>query len=139
AALGSRCGEVKSVQCIECASPKVCSPIKLAEIVTLSGEFARTNPDQLCSNLAPKLAGASGRAADLAAFHNKDAVLGSDLVGTTNNSFVNATTNRVELDLSQGANPDAVAQLLAGVSMVEDDEDGNYEVSAFAARPSVRT
>src|SRR5690606_29039077 len=67
------------------------------------------------------------------------AVLGSDLVGTSNNSVVNATTNRVELDLSQGANPDAVAQLLAGVSLVEDDEDGNYDVSAFAARPRVRS
>lgn len=137
--LASREGEEKPIQGIEFATPKVFSPIKLAVIVTVSEEFARTNPDQLYSNLAPKLAGAIGRAADLAAFHNKDAVLGTDLVGTTNNSYVNATTNRVDLDLSQGANPDAVAQLLAGVSMVEDDEDGNYEVSAFAARPSVRT
>src|SRR5690606_11025762 len=137
--LASRTGDERPIQACEFATPKVFSPIKLAVIVTVSAEFARTNPDQQYSNLASKLAGAIGRAADLAAFHNKDAVLGTDLVGTTNNSYVNATTNRVELDLSHGADPAAVAQLLAGVSIVEDDEDGNYEVSAFAARPSVRT
>ncbi len=137
--LASREGAEKPIQGIQFGTPKVFSPIKLAVIVTVSEEFARANVDKLYSNLAPKLAGAVGRAADLAAFHNKDAITGLDLVGTANNSFVNATTNRVELDLSATADPDAVDQILAGVDLVEDDEDGNYEVNGFAARANLRT
>lgn len=136
--LASREGAEKPIQGIGFGTTKSFSPVKLAVIVTVSEEFARTNPDQLYSQLAPQLSGAIARAADLAVFHNRDAITGAALVGTTNNSYINATTNRVELNLASNANPDLVAQLITGVKLVEDDDAKNFEVNGFAAVPQLR-
>lgn len=136
--LASREGAEKPIRGIDFGTTKSFSPIKLAVIVTVSEEFARENVDALYTDLAPKLSGAIARAADLAVFHNRDALTGNALVGTSANQYVDKTTNRVELDLASTANPDLVAQLLAGVSLVEEDEDDNYDVTGFAAVPQLR-
>jgi hypothetical protein len=137
--LASREGAAKPIRGYAFGETKSVSPIKLAVIVTVSEEFARSNPDQLYSDLAPKLSGAIARAADLAVFHNKDALTGSNLVGTTDNGYVNSTSNRVELNFLSSASPDLVDQVLSGVELVEADEDKNFEVSGFAAVPQLRT
>lgn len=131
--LASREGAEKPIQGIGFGTRKAFSPIKLAVIVTASQEFARANPDGLYDQIGPRLAGAIARAADLAAFHNRDALTGNALVGTSASSYVNATTNRVELNLRNDADPDLISQVLAGVDLVESDEDKNFEVSGFAA------
>lgn len=136
--LASREGAEKPIQGIGFGTQRAFSPIKLAVIVTVSDEFARTNPDALYSQLSTELSGAVARAADLAVFHGRDALTGNALVGITNNSFVDATTNRVELDFASNANPDLVAQLLAGVELVEEDDEKNYEVTGFAAVKQLR-
>lgn len=137
--LASREGAEKPLQGVGFGSTKTFSPIKLAVIVTVSDEYARTNVDGLYTQLATQLSGAVARAADLAVFHNRDALTGAALVGTAANSFVNATTKRVELDLAQTANPTLVSQIMAGVDLVQDDEEKNFDVTGFAAVPQLRT
>lgn len=134
--LASREGAEKPLQGMAYGTHSVFSPIKLAVIVTVSEEYARENVDSLYSELAGQLSGAVARAADLAVFHNRDAITGSALVGTTTNSYINATTSRVELDFT-APSPDLVAQILSGVRLVVSDEDKNYDVTAFAAMPSI--
>ncbi|MBM7771972.1 HK97 family phage major capsid protein [Actinokineospora baliensis] len=137
--LASREGAEKPLQGIGFGTSKSFSPIKLAVIVTVGDEFAKANVDGLYTDLAAKLSGAIARAADLAAFHNRDAITGLPLIGTTASSYVNATSNRVELNFRRDAAPDLVDQLLAGVDLVEDDEAKNFEVSGFAAVSRMRT
>lgn len=72
------------------------APIKLATIVTVSEEFARENPAGLYTEIQSELAQAIGRGIDLAVFHNRRADNGAVLLGTTANSYINATTNRVD-------------------------------------------
>lgn len=70
------------------------SPIKLATIVTASEEFVRSDVNGMWSNIVAQLAGAMGRGIDLAVFHNRRPDTGDLLLGTANNSYVNATTHR---------------------------------------------
>lgn len=137
--LASREGATKPIQGIQFGGQKSFAPIKLAVITTVSEEFADLNVDGTYTKLAVKLSGAIARAADLAAFHNRDAITGLPLIGTEASSFVNATTNRVELNFRSDAKPDLVDQVLAGVELVEDDEDANHEVNGFAAVTRMRT
>ena len=136
--LASREGAEKPIQGIGFGTTKSFSPIKLAVIVSVSEEFARANPDGLYSQLSTELSGAVARAADLAVFHNRDAITGAALVGTTANSYINATTHRVELDFAAAASPDIVGQIINGVTLVEADDDKNFDVSGFAAIPQLR-
>ena len=140
--LASREGAEKPLQGIGFGSEKAFSPIKLAVVVTVSDEFASYNPDQMYSELAGELTGAVARAADLAVFHNKDAITGADLIGTSASSYVNATTNEVELNFLPAASPDLVSQILSGVKLVEDEASGgvskNFRVNAFAADRGMR-
>lgn len=142
--LASREGAEKPIQGIGFGESRAFSPIKLSVIVTVSEEFANYNPDQMYSELASKLSGACARAADLAAFHNKDAITGLDLIGTTANKHINATTNAVALDLTPGpTDPDLVTQIIGGVQLVESEVDGssrpkNFRVNAFAADRDMR-
>lgn len=136
--LASREGAEKPIQGIGFGTQKSFSPIKLAVIVTVSEEFARENVDGLYTQLAGQLSGAVARAADLAVFHNKDALTGADLVGTAANSYINATTNRVELNYLPTANPDLVGQIISGYELVTEDETKNFDFTAFAAVPQLR-
>lgn len=134
--LVDREGALKPIAGLQYGTQKSFYPIKLAVIVTVSEEYARENVDGLYGQLATRLSGAIARAADLAVFHGKDALRGTDLLGITENGFINQTTNRVELDLSAGANPDLVDQLLEGYRLVTGGEV--YDFSNFAAVPSMR-
>lgn len=134
--LDDREGATKPVSGYKYGSEKSFSPIKLAVIVTASEEYARENIDGLYSQLATKLPQAISRAADLAVFHNMDALRGTALQGTTANGHINATTNRVTLDLSSGASPDLVDQLLEGYRLVTVDD--YYDFTNFASVPSMR-
>lgn len=140
--LASREGAEKPIQGINFGTSKSFSPIKLAVIVTVSEEFARENVDALYSQLSGALSGAIARAADLAVFHNRDAITGAALVGTTNNGYINATTNRVELNWLED-DPDVIDQIISGVELVEAEADSgtpkNFECTAFAADKVVRT
>jgi HK97 family phage major capsid protein len=138
--LASREGGVKPVAGLQYGSQKSFMPIKLAVIVTVSREYALTNPEGYYTQLTTQLSRAIARAADLAVVHGRDALRGTTLNGISNNSYLNATTNRVELDLSGSASPDLVAQILEGWNMVvsEDNGPGNLDFNALAVAPSVR-
>lgn len=137
--LASREGAEKPIQGVGYGTTKSFSPVKLAVIVTVSEEYARTNVEGLYSELATQLSGAVARAADLAVFHNKDAITGGTLVGTSANSYVNATSNRVTLNFATNASPNLVSQIISGVELVEDDETKNFDVNGFASVPQLRT
>jgi HK97 family phage major capsid protein len=134
--LASREGAEKPLQGVGYGTTKSFSPIKLAVVVTVSEEYARENVDALYSQLAGQLSGAIARAADLAVFHNRDAITGAALVGTSANSYINATSNRVELDFTSPS-PDLVSTILSGVRLVVSDETKNFDMTAFAAMPSI--
>src|SRR5690606_40622750 len=55
------------------------SPIKLATIVTVSEEFARTNPNGLYTQIQSDMAYAIGRGIDLAMFHGRQPLNGAAL------------------------------------------------------------
>jgi len=139
--LESREGARKPLAGVTYGSRKGFMPIKLAVIVTVSREYALTNPEGYYSQLTTKLSGAIARAADLAVVHGRDALRGTPLVGISNNSYINATQNRVTLDFSAPAGPgDVIDQFIAGWKMVTDENNGpgNYEVTHMAAVPSIR-
>lgn len=77
---------------------KTMQPIKLAAIVTMSEEFARTNPQGFASKLRTDLGFAFGRALDLAVLHGRNALTGGALQGIDVNNVLNNTTNIVNMD-----------------------------------------
>lgn len=142
--LASREGEEKPIQGVSYGTTRSFSPIKLAVVVTVSEEYARENVDALYTQLSGALSGAVARAADLAVFHNRDAITGSALVGTTSNSYINATTNESTIDFADVSAPnDVIEQIIEGVELVENEVDGstpkNFQCTAFAADKSMRT
>src|SRR5688500_3660138 len=74
---------------------KVMQPIKLATIVTVSEEFARTNPQGFYSQLQSDLGFAIGRGIDLAVFHGKQPLTGGALQGFSADIVLNNTTKIV--------------------------------------------
>lgn len=131
-------GGVKPLSGFAFGSEKSFSPIKLATIVTVSEEFLRVNPDGFYSELAGKLSGAVSRAAELAAFHNADALNGTALVGTSNNgSVVGSLAADHVLELDMAAN--LVDQILAGYDLVVDQDGKNFDFTGFAASPQFRS
>lgn len=74
------------------------SPIKLATIVTVSEEFARTNPQGFYTKLQNDLAFAIGRGIDLAVFHGKRPDTGAALQGIDVDNVLNNTANVVDMD-----------------------------------------
>lgn len=122
------------------------SPIKIATTVVVSDEFINVNPEGLYSELAGKLSGAIGRATELAAFHNANSLTGGALQGTSNNKSVvgeliaNHPDRVLYLDLDPAdGDPNLVEQLLAGVDLVVDDENKNFDFTGWAGHPSMRT
>lgn len=133
--LDDREGAKKPISGYKYGDEKSFAPIKLAVIVTASEEFARQNIDGLYSELATQLPRAIARAADLAVFYNLDALRGYPLKGTTDNGYINATTNRVELNFHKDA--DLVDQILQGYDLVTGEDV--YDFTNFAALPSMRS
>lgn len=90
---------------------KTMSPVKLAGIIVVSEEAARRNPGQMMEMVQADMRNAVSRAVDLAVFYGKSAYNGSAIPGV---SFVNQTTNRVEVNYKN----DLVPQLLAGYNTI---------------------
>lgn len=137
-AFDQREGYAKPISGFAFGEEKSFSPIKLATIVTVSDEFVTVNPEGLYSELAPKLSAAVGRAAELAAFHNRSALTGGALVGTAANGSVVGSipaAHILTLDLAQNI----VDQILAGYDLVVEDEDKNFDFTGFAAHPQFRS
>lgn len=108
------------------------SPIKLATIVTVSEEFANRDPKGLYTQLQGDLAFAIGRGIDLAVFHGKDALKGTNLVGIdTANVIANTTNYR---NLTAGNIMDG---LLDGYDLVNDNT--NNEFDGWAVDPRFRS
>lgn len=107
------------------------SPIKLATIVTVSEEFARSNVNGLYSQIQGDMAYAIGRAIDEAVFHGKQPLDGSALAGIdTDNVLVN-TTNSASLSSGNAV----YDELLDAYDTVADKN----EFSAWAVDPRYRS
>lgn len=118
------------------------APIKIATTVVVSDEFSRINPERFYSELSGKLSGAIGRATELAAFHNRSALTGGALQGTSNNKSVVGSipsSHITPLDLAVDADQNLVEQLLAAYDLVVGDEDANYDFTSWAAVPAMRS
>lgn len=103
------------------------SPIKLATIVTVSDEFARSNPQGLYTQVQSDLALAIGRGIDLAVFHGLRPDTGAALQGIDSANVLANTANAVALD---GAGTDLVDNL---ISMYDQAAAGDHEFSGWAA------
>lgn len=99
---------------------KVMQPIKLATIVTVSEEFARTNPQGFYSQLQTDLGFAIGRGIDLAVFHGKQPLTGGALQGISADNVLNNTTKIVNTDTSTTNN--LYDELIAAYSLVTADD-----------------
>lgn len=96
-------------------------PIKLAGIITVSEEFARTNPQGFYSKLQSDLAFAIGRGIDLAVFHGKQPLTGGALAGISSSNVLNNTTNVVNTDTD--TTNTLYDELLTAYEMVSTDFD----------------
>lgn len=110
------------------------SPIKLATIVTVSEEFARTNPQGFYDKLQNDLAFAIARGIDLAVFHGKQPLTGGALLGIDADNVLVNTTNIVDIDANTTNN--LYDELITGYQMVSDthDFDGWAVDTRFRAR-----
>ncbi|SIJ96665.1 phage major capsid protein, HK97 family [Mycobacteroides abscessus subsp. abscessus] len=108
------------------------SPIKLATIVTVSEEFARSNPQGLYTQLQGDLAFAIGRGIDLAVFHGRDALRNQLLQGIDTDNVIANTTHYK--NLTAGAIMDG---LLDGYDLVS--ADTNNEFDGWAVDPRFRS
>lgn len=99
-------------------SAKTLTPWKFAGLLVVSREAARANPGQMMSIVQQDMTNAVQRQLDLGILYGKSAFNGAAIPNAT---FVNATTNRVELNSG-----DLVPQLLAGYDLagVDHDPDG---------------
>lgn len=113
------------------------SPIKLATIVTVSEEFARTNPQGLYTQLQGDLAYAIGRGIDLAVFHGKSPLTGGALSGIDTSNVIANTTNSVNLNgaLTTDDTPLLYDSLLAGYDLVSND----FEFNGWAVDQRIRS
>lgn len=93
---------------------KTMSPVKLAGIIVVSQEAARRNPAQMLTMVEQDMQNSVARAVDYAIFYGKSAYDGTAIPAMTS---VNATTNRVELNLAN----DLVPQILAGYDLIVDE------------------
>lgn len=106
---------------------KTLAPRKVATIVVVSKEMVKVNPARMLDLVNQDLQNAITRAVDLAILYGKDAKSGAAL---SNASFVNQTTNRVEL-----TDADLVPQVLAGYDLAGEASDP----SGFAFDSRMRT
>lgn len=108
------------------------SPIKLATIVTVSEEFARTNPQGLYTQVQSDLAYAIGRGIDLAVFHGKQPLNGAALAGIDTNNVLANTANAVNFAADPATS--IYDDLITGYDLVADQ----HEFSAWAVDPRFR-
>src|SRR5215510_13489938 len=106
---------------------KTLSPRKVATIVVVSKEAVKVNPTGMLDLVNQDITNAITRAIDLAILYGIDAKSGAAL---SNASYVNQTTNRVEL-----TDTDLVPQVLAGYDLAGTVHDP----SGFAFDTRMRT
>lgn len=113
-------------------SSRAFSPIKLATIVTVSEEFARSNPLGLFTQVQNDLAIAIGRGIDLAVFHGRQPINGQPLMGIDPANVLANTPNQVDF----GADPftGVYDSLLTGYELVAD----KHEFNGWAVDPRFR-
>jgi HK97 family phage major capsid protein len=111
------------------------SPIKLATIVTVSEEFAKTNPSGLYTQLQGDLAYAIGRGIDLAVFHGKSPLTGNALAGIDTDNVITETAN--EVNFPDTTTTSVYEDLLAGYDLVS--ANSNFEFSGWAIDPRFRS
>lgn len=108
------------------------SPIKLATIVTVSEEFAQTNPAGLFDQIQGDLAYAIGRGIDMAVFHGTSPLTGSALQGIDTSNVITNTTNTVNL-----VNGSIYSNLLDGYDLVNNNV--KFEFNGWAVDPRFRS
>lgn len=108
------------------------SPIKLATIVTVSDEFAKTDPAGLYTQLQGDLAYAIGRGIDLAVFHGKSPLTGGALTGIDTTNVISNTPNTVNLVKGNIYNG-----LLDGYDIVNNNP--HFEFDGWAVDPRFRS
>lgn len=108
------------------------SPIKLATIVTVSEEFAMSNPQGLYTQLQGDLAFAIGRGIDLAVFHGKSPLTGGALTGIDTDNVIANTTNFGNLSSS-----DLLGGLIDGYDLVT--ADPKFEFNGWAVDPRFKS
>lgn len=106
------------------------SPIKLATIVTVSEEFARSNPQGLYTQLQGDLAYAIGRGIDLAVFHGREPLSGNLLQGIDTDNVISNTSNFKNL-----VNGSIYDGLLDGYDAV----NSRFEFNGWAVDPRFRS
>ena len=116
----------KPVSDVEMSST-VLTPWKFAGLLVVSREAARTNPGQMLSIVQQDMVNAVQRQLDFGILYGKSAFNGATIPNAT---FVNATTNRVEL-----TSGDLVPQFLAGYDLAGVD----YDPDGFAFDTRYRT
>lgn len=110
---------------------KVVRPQKFATIVTVTEEFANANIDGVYDKIVQQLSAAAARGLDLAVLHGRNAATGEALTLAGDSGFVNQTENEIVL----GSGVDTTADLLAGYSLVTED---NHDFEAFGFDPRFR-
>lgn len=108
------------------------SPIKLATIVTVSEEFAQTNPAGLFDQIQGDLAYAIGRGIDMAVFHGLSPLTGSALQGIDTTNVITNTTNTINLQ-----NGSIYNSLLDGYDLVNNSP--KFEFDGWAVDPRFRS
>lgn len=111
---------------------KMMQPIKLAGIITVSEEFARTNPQGFYSQLQSDLAFAIGRGIDLAVFHGKQPLTGGALAGIDSTDVLNNTTNVVNTDTDPNNN--LYDELITAYDLVTTGSDFDFSGWAVDTR-----
>lgn len=101
---------------------------KLACIVVFSMEYVRSDPTKLYANIRPQIKEAFATAFDLAAIHG----LAADGSAGPFPSFLTQTTKSVELGSTAQANGGTYGDLVAGLSLLVND---NKRLTGFAVDP----
>lgn len=94
---------------------KAITPNKFAGLLPISKEAARANPGQMLSIMQQDMINAVQRQLDFGIFYGKSAISGAAIPAA---SFINQTTNRVELTAG-----DLVPQIIAGYELAALDKD----------------
>jgi hypothetical protein len=104
------------------------TPAKFAGLLPVSKEAARANPGQMMNIVQQDMINAVQRQLDYGIFYGKSAINGTSV---PNASFIDQTTNRVELTAG-----DLVPQILAGYDLaaVDSDPDGFAFDSRFKTK-----
>lgn len=110
-------------------SVQAITPQKFAGLLVVSREAARANPGQMLTHVQTDMRNAVSRQLDLGIFYGLSAFNGTAIPSAT---FINSTTDRVELDVSQ----DLVPQFLAGYDLAA---EGDVDPSGFAFDSRYRT